>query len=97
MSARNVAARKTARTWMGIAALTAISLWSACDEETPPEPPATTVEAPEVIEEEPEVPEPPEEADPPSFTERQLDEMERPQLEAACYAGSQAACDRLGH
>jgi hypothetical protein len=27
----------------------------------------------------------------------ELDAMERSELEAACYAGSSAACDRLGH
>ncbi|MDQ3037718.1 MAG: hypothetical protein M3Y87_35320 [Myxococcota bacterium] len=34
---------------------------------------------------------------PPSLDDAQLDAMDRPDLEAACYAGSSAACDRLGH
>ena len=34
---------------------------------------------------------------PPALGEAQLDAMEQPELEAACFAGSTAACDRLGH
>lgn len=34
---------------------------------------------------------------PPSYSTEELDAMERPELEQACFTGSQAACDRLGH
>lgn len=34
---------------------------------------------------------------PPSLSDEELDAMDRPELESACYAGSSAACDRLGH
>ena len=37
------------------------------------------------------------EVSPPSFTAAELEGMERPELEQACFDGSQAACDRLGH
>ena len=65
---------------------------------------ATPEPTPEPVQEEPEVEEE-EELDeedeldeaPPSFTTSELDAMERPELEQACFAGSQAACDRLGH
>ena len=33
----------------------------------------------------------------PALGEAELDAMEQPELEAACFAGSTAACDRLGH
>ncbi len=67
------------------------------EEAAPVEPPTETpAEAETEIEDEEEELE--EEDDtPPSFTRAELDAMERPQLEEACYAGSQAACDRLGH
>lgn len=69
------------------------------EEAAPVEPPTETTAEPETeIEEEEEEEELEEEDDtPPSFTRAELDAMERPQLEEACYAGSQAACDRLGH
>lgn len=34
---------------------------------------------------------------PPSYGDAELDAMEEPELQAACFAGSTAACDRLGH
>ncbi len=65
------------------------------EEAAPVEPPTEAPAEPEELEE---VEEPEEEDEtPPSFTRAELDAMERPQLEEACYAGSQAACDRLGH
>ena len=36
-------------------------------------------------------------AEPPPLTDRDLDAMDEPALEAACFNGSSAACDRLGH
>lgn len=33
----------------------------------------------------------------PSFSEADLDAMDTPALEAACFEGATAACDRLGH
>lgn len=33
----------------------------------------------------------------PTPTAAELESMGRPELEAACFAGSTAACDRLGH
>ncbi|WP_053230429.1 hypothetical protein [Sandaracinus amylolyticus] len=40
---------------------------------------------------------PDEPAPPPSFGDAELDAMDRAGLESACFAGSTAACDRLGH
>lgn len=37
----------------------------------------------------------PTQAAPPSFDDRELDRMDEPALQAACFAGSMAACDRL--
>jgi hypothetical protein len=54
----------------------------------PPEPAAPPVEPPPV-ESSP--------VEPPSVTDADLDAMDEPALEAACFAGSSAACDRLGH
>ena len=66
------------------------------DDATPP--PARAPTPPRAIpEEEPEAEEPEPEEARPSYSERQLDAMDQPALEAACYAGSTAACDRLGH
>lgn len=69
-----------------------------CGAEEPamPEPPPPEIEAPEP-ELEPELEDEELDETPPSFTTAELDAMERPQLEEACFAGSQAACDRLGH
>ncbi|MBO6939944.1 MAG: hypothetical protein JJ863_33545 [Deltaproteobacteria bacterium] len=40
----------------------------------------------------------PEEDEPlPALGEQELDDMDQPALEAACFQGSTAACDRLGH
>jgi hypothetical protein len=36
-------------------------------------------------------------AAPPTYFDPELDRMTRDELEAACYQGSTAACDRLGH
>lgn len=71
----------------------------ACGAEEAAEPAATPtpVEQPEPEPEEEEEIEEEEEATPPSFTRAELDAMERPELEQACFAGSQAACDRMGH
>jgi len=39
--------------------------------------------------------EPPTQGAPPSFDHRALDTMDEPALQAACFIGSMAACDRL--
>lgn len=60
--------------------------------QTPPSA-SEAAEAPVVETEEPtEAPSPP-----PSFTDEELDAMDRGDIEAACIAGSTMACDRLGH
>ena len=70
-------------------------------EEASPSPPARPAEAePEAAAEEPnfdEAEEEAEEAPLPALGERELDAMDAPALEAACFGGSTAACDRLGH
>lgn len=71
---------------------------AACDEPPPaePTPPPQVAPAPEPAPAE----EPPDEPDTlvaPSYSEAELDAMEPPALEAACFQGSTAACDRLGH
>ena len=68
----------------------------------PSEEEAPAAEAPAEAEAEPELDEEPliepEEEEPlPALGERELDEMDQPALEAACFGGSTAACDRLGH
>lgn len=68
----------------------------ACD----PEPEPTPVAPPPVPEVEVMEPEPDdegEEAVTPVYDDAALDEMEERDLEAACFEGSTAACDRLGH
>jgi len=79
--------------------LLASSLVFACGEDPAPEAPPE--ETPAVAEEQ-EVAEVEEETDDleeevPSLGETDLDAMERGELEAACFQGSQSACDRLGH
>ena len=51
-----------------------------------------------VAEPEPEVVDDPQPEPPPrTLSDAELDAMEGSELEAACFAGSTAACDRLGH
>jgi len=57
-----------------------------------PPPPAAAPSPEEPAEEPAEEEEPPVEAAP-----LDVDRMSRPELEAACFQGSQAACDLLGH
>jgi len=81
------------------AAIVVLLLSLACgpsEEEAPAEAPAETAE-PEPAVEEPMIDEPEEEEPLPALGERELDEMDQPDLEAACFGGSTAACDRLGH
>ena len=75
----------------------AILLLLACDPEPAPEDPI--VETPPTVEvlDEPELDEPEEENEAPVYDEAALDAMEERDLEAACFAGSTPACDRLGH
>lgn len=66
-------------------------------EEAPATQAAPAAPAPAPPEEEPLL-EGPEEDEPlPALGEEELDAMDRPALEAACFGGSTAACDRLGH
>lgn len=73
----------------------------ACGPAEEEAPAAEPTEAPAEAEPEPEALEPaaePEEEEPlPALGEQELDAMDRPALEAACFGGSTAACDRLGH
>lgn len=80
-----------------------VLVWSlsACGDTAP-------AEAPAPVEPVPSAPTPPAEAPPedesgdeeellPSYSEAELDAMDTPALETACYEGVTAACDRLGH
>lgn len=73
-------------------------LLAGCSERSspPPAPAPRLVEEP-VVEEPVEEPIPEEQQEPPALTDEELEQMDQPALEAACYAGSSAACDRLGH
>ncbi|UJR84660.1 hypothetical protein [Sandaracinus amylolyticus] len=64
---------------------------------TPPEPHPSAVHVEPVPP--PAEPEeaPAEPAPPPTFSDAELDAMDRAGLESACFAGSTGACDRLGH
>lgn len=83
------------RTVLAMVMLAACSDPSATEIPSPVQP--TTVDSQE------ELVEPPAEAaaeptvEPPQLTDRDLDAMDAPALEAACFNGSSAACDRLGH
>lgn len=82
------------------ALLLALSLpLAACDEPPPAEatPPPQVAPAPEPTPTEEEPPDEPDTLVAPSYSEAELDAMEPPALEAACFQGSTAACDRLGH
>lgn len=77
--------------------LSALALGCGAEERRAPEPadpsPAPITPAPEEIEPlEDEAEDEAEEAD-----EMSVEDMNRAQLEAACYGGRQAACDLLGH
>jgi hypothetical protein len=71
---------------------------AACDD-----PPAPAPSPPPVVEPAPTPapeetpPEDPETIVAPSYSEAELDAMDPAALEAACFQGSTAACDRLGH
>lgn len=74
--------------------LVALALLGCSDPPTPPAPEApveSVLDEPPVIEDHPPAPEPP------ALGDEDLDAMDEPALEAACFAGSSAACDRLGH
>ena len=73
----------------------ALALVGCADSSPPVEPPAPVATSAEVAEEEPDEFE--EDEPEPSLSGADLDEMDRPALEAACFAGQSAACDRLGH
>lgn len=77
-------------------ALVGALLGCGADEPAPEPPPEPEVEEPEQ-EPEPELEEEELDETPPSFTRAELDAMEPAELEQACFYGSQAACDRLGH
>jgi len=73
---------------------------SACgpEQEEAPAVEAAPAEAATEPAEEDELFDEPEEEEPlPALGERELDAMDQPALEAACFGGSTAACDRLGH
>jgi hypothetical protein len=82
------------------AALTFALLLLACgpseQEAAPATEPAPAAEPEAAPEPEP-LAEPEEEQPQPALGEAELDAMDRPALEAACFGGSNAACDRLGH
>lgn len=61
-----------------------------------PEPAPPPAPAP-VAEPEAEVDDPQPEPPPRALSDAELDAMEDSELQAACFAGSTAACDRLGH
>lgn len=68
---------------------------AGCGERAAPEV-DTDVEAEPIARPEPEAtPDLPLQEAPPSFRDRDLDAMDEPSLQAACFAGSMAACDRL--
>ncbi|MCB9601772.1 MAG: hypothetical protein H6724_19220 [Sandaracinus sp.] len=76
----------------------ALFLLTACDEAPAPSAPPAPAPAPEAPAVEEEAPPPVEdEVVAPSYSEAELDAMEAPELESACFQGSTAACDRLGH
>lgn len=86
------------KTWMLLSMLA-----FACSEEPTPE---ATAPEPEVAEESPAEPEvedelldepEPEEGPGHAYDEAELDRMSEEELEAACFQGAHAACDRLGH
>ena len=81
------------------AALALALLLAACGpkEEEAPAAPAEPAEVEPEAAEEPAFDEPEEDEPLPALGERELDEMDQPALEAACFGGSTAACDRLGH
>jgi len=82
------------------AALALALVLAACgpkEEEAPAAPAEPAEVEPEAAAEEPAFDEPEEDEPLPALGERELDEMDQPALEAACFGGSTAACDRLGH
>jgi hypothetical protein len=71
---------------------------AACDDPPAAAPSPPVVEpAPTPAPEETPPPEEPETIVAPSYSEAELDAMDPAALEAACFQGSTAACDRLGH
>ncbi len=69
----------------------------ACDPEPAPEEPVAETPPAVEVPDEPAVVEIEEEDEAPAYDDAALDAMEERDLEAACFAGSTAACDRLGH
>ncbi len=76
--------------------LVSLACGSAESEAPPASPEVTEHSVPEPAAEEI-VEEEEEEQGPPSLGGADLDAMDRGELEAACYQGSNSACDRLGH
>jgi hypothetical protein len=70
---------------------------AACDDPPAPAPSPPPVVEPAPAPEETAPPEEPEAIVAPSYSEAELDAMDPAALEAACFQGSTAACDRLGH
>lgn len=72
---------------------------AACDDPPAPapSPPPPVVEPAPTPAPEETPPEDPETIVAPSYSEAELDAMDPAALEAACFQGSTAACDRLGH
>ncbi len=76
-----------------------------CDDEAPADPPGRDPSEPycsdppddQPTDDEPAGPDSNDQVIAPSFSEAELDAMDTPALEAACFEGATAACDRLGH
>ena len=102
-TARTLFLRLARAAWLA-SAVTSLGFSAACEEpkvsiETEPNPTPNPTPTPvpanaERTEEPFDEPEPEAPANP---TNAELDQMEERELEAACFDGSHAACDRLGH
>lgn len=75
--------------------LVTILILAGCSDPSAPTADPAPVQPTVVSPEEPPIE--PASVEPPALTDRDLDAMDEPALEAACFAGSSAACDRLGH